>query len=151
MNTYYILSPTNSDIVHFGKGHDDNPPGRGSGRFPFGTGKRPRQHVEENKPKDKEAILKSADPHAILSIQDELTNKELNAAINRIQAINTLKAYDKAGISNGWKTINNVNQGINDVYRWGNTGKRTWNIFATAFNAVYGIKHPYAKKLPRIP
>jgi hypothetical protein len=24
--------------VHFGKGHDDNPPGRGSGRYAWGTG-----------------------------------------------------------------------------------------------------------------
>lgn len=26
-------------IFHVGKGHDDNPPGRGSGRYPWGSGK----------------------------------------------------------------------------------------------------------------
>lgn len=26
-------------LEHYGKGHDDNPPGRGSGRYPFGSGK----------------------------------------------------------------------------------------------------------------
>lgn len=35
----YVIKPTNNDILHFGKGHDDNPPGRGSGRFPWGSGK----------------------------------------------------------------------------------------------------------------
>lgn len=25
-------------IAHYGKGHDDNPPGRGSGRYPYGSG-----------------------------------------------------------------------------------------------------------------
>lgn len=30
-------------LAHSGKGHDDNPPGRGSGRYPYGSGKRPFQ------------------------------------------------------------------------------------------------------------
>lgn len=37
----YVLKPTEDDILHFGKGHDDNPPGRGSGRYAWGTGKNP--------------------------------------------------------------------------------------------------------------
>lgn len=32
------------DIFHDGVGHDDNPPGRGSGRFPWGSGLNPFQH-----------------------------------------------------------------------------------------------------------
>jgi len=31
-------------IAHHGVGHDDNPPGRGSGRYEFGTGENPGQH-----------------------------------------------------------------------------------------------------------
>lgn len=30
--------------MHYGKAHDENPPGRGSGRYPFGTGERQHQH-----------------------------------------------------------------------------------------------------------
>lgn len=30
--------------MHEGVGHDENPPGRGSGRYPFGSGERPHQH-----------------------------------------------------------------------------------------------------------
>lgn len=30
--------------MHEGVGHDENPPGRGSGRYPFGSGDRPHQH-----------------------------------------------------------------------------------------------------------
>jgi hypothetical protein len=33
----YIIAPTR-DLVHYGKGHDDNPPGRGSGRYAWGSG-----------------------------------------------------------------------------------------------------------------
>lgn len=32
-----------NDLLHVGKGHDDNPPGRGSGRYPYGSGSRPYQ------------------------------------------------------------------------------------------------------------
>ena len=31
-------------LMHYGKGHDSNPPGRGSGRYPKGSGKNPYQH-----------------------------------------------------------------------------------------------------------
>ena len=33
-----------SYLEHFGKAHDENPPGRGSGRYGFGTGKEPYRH-----------------------------------------------------------------------------------------------------------
>jgi cell division protein FtsL len=39
----YVIAPTGADIIHFGKGHDDNPPGRGSGRYAWGSGKEPKQ------------------------------------------------------------------------------------------------------------
>lgn len=39
------------DLLHYGKGHDDNPPGRGSGRYPWGSGKskRGRKSLDRNK------------------------------------------------------------------------------------------------------
>lgn len=41
----YVGALFSSDyLAHYGKGHDDNPPGRGSGRYPYGSGKRPHQH-----------------------------------------------------------------------------------------------------------
>lgn len=35
---------TNNDILHSGVAHDENPPGRGSGRYGWGTGETPFQH-----------------------------------------------------------------------------------------------------------
>jgi len=34
----------NNDILHSGVAHDENPPGRGSGRYEWGTGENPNQH-----------------------------------------------------------------------------------------------------------
>ena len=39
-----------NDLLHVGKGHDDNPPGRGSGRYPYGSGDRPFQRSGGPKP-----------------------------------------------------------------------------------------------------
>lgn len=41
MNQYYL------NLYHSGLGHDDNPPGRGSGRYPWGSGKRPYQTLKK--------------------------------------------------------------------------------------------------------
>ena len=35
----YMLMPTNSDLLHFGVSAKDGAPGRGSGRYPLGSGK----------------------------------------------------------------------------------------------------------------
>jgi hypothetical protein len=38
MNEVYLIArPSNTDIVHYGKAHDNNPPGRGSGRYAWGS------------------------------------------------------------------------------------------------------------------
>lgn len=34
------------ELAHVGVGWDDNPPGRGSGRYPHGSGERPNQHLD---------------------------------------------------------------------------------------------------------
>ena len=39
-----LLDVTDDSIAHYGKGHDDNPPGVGSGRYPWGSGERLHQH-----------------------------------------------------------------------------------------------------------
>ena len=42
MNSAY---ENQNDITHSGVAHDENPPGRGSGRFGWGTGENPYQHM----------------------------------------------------------------------------------------------------------
>lgn len=40
-----LLKATESDTIeHHGVAHDEDPPGRGSGRYPYGQGNRPNQH-----------------------------------------------------------------------------------------------------------
>lgn len=37
---YYIIKPTNQDMLHYGVSVKDGSPGRGSGRYPLGSGKK---------------------------------------------------------------------------------------------------------------
>lgn len=39
-----LFEKLNDILMHSGVAHDENPPGRGSGRYPFGSGKNPYQH-----------------------------------------------------------------------------------------------------------
>lgn len=52
-------------LYHSGVGHDDNPPGRGSGRYAYGSGKRPFQSYKSN---ERRAIIK------LIGITNQLKN-----------------------------------------------------------------------------
>ena len=43
-----VLKEIGEFLMHFGVGADDNPPGRGSGRYPKGSGENPFQHGNAN-------------------------------------------------------------------------------------------------------
>lgn len=131
----YKLYPTDRDILHFGKGHDDNPPGRGSGRFAFGSGKRPKQHVIE-KPKTKEEIIRSANPKAVLSIQSQLTNEELAEANRRIALNSEINKYVINEGNKKWKKLEDRMDRINKYVNWTGTGIKAWNNFAAIYNAI---------------
>jgi len=131
----YKLYPTDRDILHFGKGHDDNPPGRGSGRFAFGSGKRPKQHVI-GKPKTKEEIIRSANPKAVLSIQSQLTNEELAEAKRRIELNSEINRYVINEGNKKWKKLEDRMGRIDKYVNWTGIGIKAWNNFAAIYNAI---------------
>lgn len=149
----YVLYPTERDILHFGKGHDDNPPGRGSGRFAFGSGKRPKQHINEKEqkkePKTKEEIIRSSKAGDILSIQSELSTNELQDAANRCRLNEELKGYNAKQVRTKWDKMNDRMNKFNDIVRWSKYGAEAWNVFAATYNAA--ISSDKSKKpLPKI-
>lgn len=135
-------------LSHSGVGYRDNPPGRGSGRYPWGSGKRPHQSLkkkqavkkaQETRARNKAAREKKqqviSEPMAreVLKYVPELTNKELDDIINRINKVNTLnelahkdrmralyaidKAMDAMGSFNMWTvTMLNTHRNI-DIIR----------------------------------
>lgn len=149
----YKLYPTDRDILHFGKGHDDNPPGRGSGRFAFGSGKRPKQHTNEGsnkkEPKTKEEIIKSSKAGDILAIQSDLSTNELQDAANRCRLNEELRLYNAKQVKTKWQKVDDAMRKASDVVRWSKTGMEAWNVFASAYNAA--ISSDKSKRpLPKI-
>lgn len=52
-------------LMHHGVAHDDNPPGRGSGRYGYGTGDRPNQHQDSFRDTVKDLRKQGLDDKAI--------------------------------------------------------------------------------------
>jgi hypothetical protein len=89
----YVIAPTR-DLVHFGKGHDDNPPGRGSGRYAWGSGK--KQAVPKGYSSTKRSVAKK---------QYEITEKEWKAVNKARAASNARNVGDTTLTKKEIKTI----------------------------------------------
>lgn len=95
-----------TELIHTGVGHDDDPPGRGSGRYGWGTGENPGQHqfnfLSEVKTLRKRGIKDAEIAKMLLGDRATTTNLRAEIAIqtkaerqaNRARAI---ELYDKYG------------------------------------------------------
>lgn len=86
----YTLAPTNSDIIHYGVSAKDGAPGRGSGRYPLGSGK------EGQKAAKREAKLekyKTRQSNMLISEQTRI-NKKLEKAKN-LESGKNLRRQDR--------------------------------------------------------
>lgn len=81
----YVLRPTQNDILHYGKGHDDSPPGRGSGRYAWGSGKEPgnKRSLKRNAKKNK--MIEKYQSHKLDSLQAKKNAYELYRMSNESQ------------------------------------------------------------------
>lgn len=74
---YYTIQSTSKDIIHAGRGHDDNPPGRGSGRYAWGSGKKGQKKKIKMDPLLDRSIKKGKDK-APVSAAEEITKGARN-------------------------------------------------------------------------
>lgn len=102
MRDVYVGALISSDhLMHYGKGHDDNPPGRGSGRYPYGSGKRPHQHDTSKNATFKSGFLNARSNrnfHRFLQTGQYIYKLYCNATSARI-AINIAKHASIAAIA----------------------------------------------------
>lgn len=104
-------------LIHKGKGHDDAPPGRGSGRYAFGSGKRPFQRMKkQERPKLSEQEMqdvirryniekqykKAVDGPDKLDIAKNLLNETSNAfnrSANSLRQDQNKKTWERMDLS----------------------------------------------------
>lgn len=67
-------------LIHEGVGHDDNPPGRGSGRYAYGSGNRPHQHEWDIYARIKKYEEAGMTPSEIAAAMGYKSTTELKAA-----------------------------------------------------------------------
>jgi hypothetical protein len=99
-------------IAHYGKGHDDSPPGRGSGRYPWGSGAKNGKTLIKAKGKSTKSAAK---PKSSAPDYNSMTNQELNDLVNRRRMINQLQAEDikrDSGLKKFEQAIDRYNKDI---------------------------------------
>lgn len=95
------------DIFHTGVGHDDDPPGRGSGRFGWGTGENPGQHqfdfLSEVKTLKKRGLKDAEIAKMLLGEHATTTNlrAEIAIATKKQRQINRARAIELLDECNG--------------------------------------------------
>lgn len=157
-------------LMHYGRGHDENPPGRGSGRYAYGTGKkweiksikdRIKEHqrvkaakklAEQRKAEkidraqkqfNKEQVMKSGSREEVMANAKYLTNDELKQAIERVNTMERFAKSDPA-VEAAKTTFDKVNSAMGkakQVSDWMNTGINLWNNMAK-LNNTFNPGHP---------
>lgn len=152
-------------LLHYGKGHDDNPPGRGSGRYAFGSGKSTKLFLKRKKTdtsikkepnkklseeeakelyeKEKARALKSGNATDIIRFKGDLTNQEMRDAIQRMELERRLSSYDQQFIKSKKEQLDDIMKDLRMITDWAKTGTEAYNTMANIYNAT-----PKGKKKP---
>lgn len=145
---YYVIRDEDY-IAHYGVGHLH---GGHSGRFPWGSGDRPKQDAastsgssQSSYEERKQQALKSGSASDVLKYRGDLTNKELNDAVQRIRFEQELERldYNSSSMRDVEKTVGKV---YNVVVKAA-AGVAAYNILATVYNETYAAANG-KKKLP---
>lgn len=130
------------ELVHYGMP-------RRSGRYPWGSGKRPHQSSEKRMNKNerlKKEQQKRVDDYVTSVIQGKrkFTNQELQTALTRLNLETQLSlSINGTYKKNGMARIDSVMKRIKTLTGWTATGIVAWNTMAKVYNATNkGQKHP---------
>lgn len=158
MSTFYTEPP---DIIcHIGVL-------RRSGRYPWGSGKRPFQSgggsasskktkkelaaekAKETRAKnkareeEKQRVLREGTATEVLGLKSELTTKEMSDALERIRITSQLESYSKKEVQSFMNKVDDVMQGVKTTTNWIKIGTDTYNTLAKLYNATdEGKKKP---------
>lgn len=133
------------DLIHFGIK-------RRSGRYPYGSGERPfqgeggrlsRRKKEVKKTfqseEEKQKFLKTASSATeIIQYQDELTNNELQNALNRIKTTRELRNISKREINAAWDAVDDAMKKVGKVKNWANIGVGSYWVIVEIINILNG-------------
>lgn len=139
---YAIVLEKENDIQHFGTK-------RHSGRYPWGSGKRPyqsapappRNETPEQREARKQKVLKTArSATEVAEFADELTNQELKNALDRIDLNKKLSNYVKQEKEAGMKKVDDAMKKVGQINNWTKTGVDSIKNVDAIVNLINSIK-----------
>lgn len=157
MEYYAIVIESLEDVEHEGKP-------RRSGRYPWGSGKRPYQsgggpknETPEQREERKKNVLKSArSAIQVAEFANELTYNELDQALKRIELNRKLDNFVKAERENGIRKINDAMEKVGQINDWTSVGIQSlnnvnaivdlWNSVKTAKEGDYKKYQQYSQQ-----
>lgn len=134
-------------LIHEGVAHDNNPPGPGSGRYPWGSGERAYQHVDRVE----------IDDTIKLDDLKTTTTARVNGFVDQAgsQPINSQKVKDNSDMGKNQVRVNNPSgNGTIPLYKkyrqYPNQGY-AWNSSYPSYNSPELIKAPNVSPKTKLP
>lgn len=107
-----------------------------------------RKVMEEEQKKrqhdaDKERVLREGSATEVLRYQGELTNQELQNAVNRLNLESSLRNLSQREIKTAMDKVDKIMKTIKTGTEWAKIGTETYNTIASIYNATAdGQKNP---------
>lgn len=100
-----------------------------------------RKAMEEEQKKrqhdaDKERVLREGTATEVLRYQGELTNQELQNAVNRLNLESSLRGLSKREMKSAMDKVDGIMKTIKTGTEWAKIGTDTYNTFAAIYNAT---------------
>ena len=86
---------------------------------------------EERKPltdKEKEKIIKTGSAQQVEQVKDQLTNQELETALQRINLYRRLSTISSGETKSGFDKIDNIMRRVGKVNNWTETGLKSYKL-----------------------
>lgn len=94
---------------------------------------------EEREPltdKEKEKIIKSGSAQQINQVKDQLTNQELQTAMDRINLYRKLSTITSSETKSGFDTVNDIMKKVGNVNNWAETGIKSYRLINEILNEL---------------
>ena len=85
---------------------------------------------------DKERVLREGSATEVLKYQGELTNQELQNAVNRLTLESNLRSLSQKETKSAIDKVDEIMKTIKTGTEWAKIGTDTYNTFATIYNAT---------------
>lgn len=152
----HMYPPYPNELYHFGTP-------RHSGRYPWGSGARPKQALfgsrRKEREKKQEPVKKDGDYEVrkkraldkgtateILQFKGDLTTKQMQDAVNRINAERQLMDLSKKELDDGWNAVNRAMRKVGNVTDWAQTSVKAYNMLQQVMDTASKASKNSGKK-----